>query len=47
MEGYMLHKIDNKWKKPLYYRLEEDKLWYFETHESLKPIGIYGVKLCV
>jgi hypothetical protein len=45
MEGYLLVNTDQKPKKwkTRYFRLEEDKMICFKTHEDMKPLSIYSV----
>jgi len=42
MEGYLLLKTPKKWKAR-YFRLEEDKLAMFKTHEDMNVISFYTV----
>jgi hypothetical protein len=42
MEGYLMTKEGTGWKL-LYYRLQQDKLFYFENHEDVKPLGFHAV----
>jgi len=42
MEGYLLLKTPKKWKAR-YFRLEEDKLVMFKTHEDMNVISFYTV----
>lgn len=47
MEGYLLTKKSttlNQTRKLRYYRLQQDKLFYFKSHEDVNPLGYYDIQ---